>query len=1593
PILLEQLGGRVDFDDITVAGEEARRTRFEVQGNPAAGGELTVKGEVQPIENTDPAASDSGDRSADSSDQPSFKYAAKLAIQGDKAPLADVLSFTLSTINLPTNQVSIESGVVSGTTDIEIRPGLPVDYAGALAVDNAEINTALLPLPLKNVAGQTRFQGNQWSIDRISSDYGEIESVSAQGLLDFDKGYDLTAAVDDVSVEDFTQTITLALPVPTEGEFDAVAKVVGPLKSPEVLGTVTANRPLSVDKLTFTSASSDFRLQGQQLYLEDIAATPNTGGSLRGSGQVRIGQGSPFTFNLAGRSLPAKEIAQLYGIEPTVKLGLVAADATVVGSSGKVTTTVDWRAPTAQYPGSGVIDIEGRAIAFRDTRFSVGGGTVSGSGNLLNGQWNSDLTLANVDLGALSETLRGDVSGQFQLSGNTADTRLGAIAADGNIAFSNGLATFGPQFDSLSDPLTAQVAWRGEKVEIIQANSDRITANGTITPILDGGFQGLERFDLNLVARDYGINEIPFVTIPDAFSLAGRTDFTGTLTGKPEAPTLRGNVRLADLVVNRLPFNPLLTGSVNYTPDSGLALNVAGGTDKISLALNPNDQSTASGQAGPRFANLSFDIGWRQAFARGQTQGDLLRVEAGNFPLSALNLPPVASIGPLRGTLTSADVDINLANQTLEGDVAIRQLGLGYIGAGQLSGRVRYADSLATLTDGELLLNQNLYTLNGRLALGGPVPVYSANVETQQGDIQNILTALSIYRLEDFRRGINPPEWIEDPLSPSALDVVLDTRTTGDPDAALLDQLRRLAEIQALQAEAAIAEANSPLPPLRELEGPFAGTLQLNGSGTDFNLDFDLAGANWQWGQDYSAEEVVAKGSLTPNVLTLEPVRFSSVIDVPIDPSTDPAITRIGGADGANVGNGSTAVQSTLTPAVQPELAAVNLAGQLVFGDRTERTSNLQATAENLSVGALSDILQLPLDIEGLANASATLGGTLANPQLRGFAALEAATINETPIQTADARFLYQNARLSLTSALTASTPDQPLTLSAQIPYAFNFMEIQPESEDIAVDINVQDEGLALLNIFNQQVAWESGSGQVNLTVGGTLSSPEITGFASLDEAVLTAKILPEPLTNVTGQATFSGDRIIVNTLQGRFSDGQLTAAGTFPLLYPIISGAQLSALAAPPIPTAAVTDARLPSPTTSPVSSPPAVPPPTPVVEPPAINDDSADPLFRQPLAANLPLTVNLQGIDLNLEGLYSGGVNGQVILGGSALLSGPQITGQVILSNGQVLLSNGNGNGDLSSNDSPGTIGPAIGAPEDGIAPSFRDLRLTLGDAIRVVQGNLLNFVADGTLLINGPPTDLEPDGIISLRSGRVSLYTTIFRLSGRDNTATFTPEMGLQNPFLDVSLRASVPEVDRPGPIASTPFATADIADTSNTSFDNPGSLRTIRVRADVEGPANAIFENLELSSSPQRDQAELIGLIGGGFITALESTVGSLSGEGDSFGGLINLVSGTVLTTIQDFVGNSLSLSEFRLFPVTAASRTLPEENSENEGLDVGASIGVDVTDSTSLSVSKILTDNTNPEFGVNYRLTDALTVRSTTNFDDINQVLIEYELRF
>ncbi|MGB3789102.1 MAG: translocation/assembly module TamB domain-containing protein [Phormidesmis sp.] len=1523
PILLENVKGQLALDEVTMAEKDAFAVRFEVEGDPVKGGTIGLKGEVQPM--VAPVVI--------KTDGTELAFATNLVVQADEAPLSDVLSFTLSTLELQTNEIGINSGDVSGILDLNFRPEEEIEYSGALSVEEGELTTSILPLPVKKIKGQTQFKDNVWTVDRLTADYGLIDAI-AKGLIDFNEGYyDLAAETKDVTVAEFVETIDLALPVPASGVFEAIARVDGPLDKPVFTGLATATTDVKVDEVVFDSASTGFQLQGQNLYLGDILATPKVGGSLQGTGQVLLGEGSPFSFQFAGRDLPANAIASLYGAETNFQIGRVSTDTTVVGRDGLVNTTVEWDAPNAEYAGTGTIDIQGTDLVFRDTVFQVGGGTASGSGTLVDGIFASDVTLAGVQLSSFSPELRGDVGGQFALSGSTANLGLDALRAQGNIVFSQGLASFSPQFDGFSAPLLAQVAWNGEKIQVIEANSDRATASGTLTPSFDNGFS-LDQLNLRVTARDYAIADLPF-KLPSILAVTGRTDFIGTITGSPTNPTVNGSVNLTNLVVNSLPFESTLTGSVAYASASGVALNVAGGGESILVNTGPllNQDSLPS---------FDFAVAWNGATASGQTQGDILTLTAQDFPLATLNFPTdgVANIGQLRGTLSTNQLAVNLVNQSLEGDIQIDRLGLGYISGGQLTGQIRYADSLATLTDGQVVLNKGdnnpdnntTYSLSGQLSLDGPEPVYSATVTTQQGNVNSLLSAVSIYRLSDFSRGLSAPDWLSDPVSEADLDRLLDTvsvdDSTTDKPFQLSDRLNRLAEIEELQAEAAIAAEANPLPPLSELEGPFAGTFQLDGTGSEFELGFDLAGENWQWGNDYSAQEVVATGSLTPNVLVLQPVRFSSVV-------SDTEIAANPEAFGTD------------------SEAAVNLVGQIVFGQDTELTSDLQANIKNVDAGVLDNIFTLPFDLEGLANATATLGGTLSNPQLRGNALLSAAAINSKPLQTATATFVYQNAVLSLQSALTASTPEQPLTLVGQIPYAFDFMTVEPATDQINIDINVENEGLALLNILSDQVAFESGTGQVNLTVDGTLEKPVIKGSAALSEAIISAKILPEPLTNVTGNAVFLGDRIVVNTLQGRIGDGNVVATGGLPLRE----------------------------------------------------NGGGPAPVLGQvPAASSSPLSVSLESIDLAIADIYEGGVDGQLLVGGS-LASGTEIGGQVLLSDGRIRLPDGNTSESEEGSDNQAdaefqlpTQRPIPRTPRtanfisDSASPTFRNLQLTLGDSIQITQGTLLNFVADGTLLLDGAPTALSPQGTINLRRGRVNLFTTLFRLNGDGNTATFTPETGLQNPLLDVSLRAAVSEVNRATPIASTPFARSEIADDTNYGFESTGSLQTIRVRADVEGPANRIFENLELSSTPPRSQSELLGLIGSGVVTALESTIGSLSGSGDSFSGLINLVGGALLNNVQDFVGSALNLSEFRLFPVTAASRTGAAED-RGTGLDIGAEAGFDVTDNVSLSVTKILTDSTNPEFGVNYRLSDSFTVRSNTNLDDINQVFLEYRIRF
>jgi translocation and assembly module TamB len=277
---------------------------------------------------------------------------------------------------------------------------------------------------------------------------------------------------------------------------------------------------------------------------------------------------------------------------------------------------------------------------------------------------------------------------------------------------------------------------------------------------------------------------------------------------------------------------------------------------------------------------------------------------------------------------------------------------------------------------------------------------------------------------------------------------------------------------------------------------------------------------------------------------------------------------------------------------------------------------------------------------------------------------------------------------------------------------------------------------------------------------------------------------------------------------------------------------------------------------------------------------------------------------------------------------------------------------------------------------------LLITLGDRVRVVSAPLLSFVATGDLTINGTLDELKPKGLISLRSGQVNLFTTQFTLArGYPQTAEFVENQGL-DPNLNVRLITSVAEVTSSRLPTST--LSSEINDSTLTASAY-GSLQTVRVQAQVQGPASRLSDNLTLTSSPARSETEIVSLLGAGFVNTL--------GRGDTALGIANLAGSALLSNIQGVIGNALGLSEFRLFPTVTRPDRARGSSRGTSALGLGAEAAIDITPSFSLSALKVLTSNEPTQFGIRYRLNDQILLRGSSDFSGDSRALVEYEARF
>jgi translocation and assembly module TamB len=1440
--------------------------------------------------------------------------------QGDIQTQAQNLLVTAVKGFIPQLPFTPIRGRVDGDLNLAIRPGTPTpEIYGDLKVRDTVVTVPSVPEPFTDIAGRVVIDGSDITLEGMSAKY-ETLVAQADGTISPSAGFNLDVALAPTDLATAIASFSAEgteLPVEINGEVEATATVTGSFENPLISAAFNSTQDVVVDRVTLKDLSGVVVNEGLTTFkFNSITATPvltnaqgvtvdGSTGSLQGSGEIRLPEGNTppevlFAFNV--NDFTAEAIATTYEFDLPIAVGNLAAAVQVYGNFNNLQVVAQVDAPAAEYPTNAEVLISGGVATIRDTLVQLPMGTVAVNGSINlsgNNAWQATLSSNNIPLDTFAPGQTGVVSGVVNLDSSTGSFELSQITANADLSLPEGAA-------AIPDPIAARLNWDGNNLVIpslsvgnyltgsgqvalvfndqqlptdiasvnldLDANNVSVNRLSSFAPKLAGLSSGSVSFNGNIagalddleITGDVSVSNLAVGQLATTFLPAnaneaaptptGAIAFNGTISGPISDPQLNGKVRLNNLSVEDVAFDPTLSGPLSYNRTAGLNLDLQGQSspDQIALKLNSDFQPT------------SFTVQLAQATATGQRIDDnRLAIDVNDLPV-----PLIAALagqtgnfdGRISGQLVAdfgGTSESGTPGLVVSGDVAIDRPRFGRVQAEQATAKLAYANGNLRITDGVVDLSpyvdqQSQYRFELAYLPQSNTPL-QANFIIEQGRVQDVFATLQWFQLTDIADGFDVPEY------GNAADLA-SVPTIGQANAELYSQLEYYSQINARidQRETIIAAQNRNLPPLEEFTGQINGTISITQTDTT-GVKFDVTGSNWEYGK-FAIDDVIAKGSFVGDELALETLRMES---------TDSQ-------------------------------------GRIAYGQITDaRIGLLQQSGRvelaNFPIESLRPLGiydTIPVEVSGDANGVATIGGNIFNPSLSGEITLADATINRQPLEAVSSNFNYASGRFKFDSTFLVSGPE-PVLISGDIPFRLPGTLVRG-GNDIDLTIEVQNEGLAVVNIFTESVRWEDGMGRASLVVSGTKTRPQVQGEVVLDGATVKLAALPEPITNLSGDVTFSRDRLTSN-LTGLFSDGELTAQGVL-----------------------AVSDPNLITP---------------------------ADPDFE------LPLTISANNLALELKNLYSGGVNGFFEVRGAAL--DPVIGGTVALYRGTILIPTGqNRNGTNTAT---------------GVNIGFNQLAVRLTDDVQVALPPVLNLLAEGEIEVNGSLNNILPDGRVNILRGQLNAISARFRLDrSHDNYAEFMANNGL-NPTLNVRMRGAVPEVTRT-PVPTSPL---DPFEPDKIPVSNLGAQRTIDVQATVTGTAQN--PNIELRSTPPRTEAEILALIGGGILEG---------GNANPTAALVNLAGGTIISFLQDAIGDALNLSEFNLRPATSDT-----EGSEST-LGLAAEAAIDISNSFSVSVSTILNDPAQAtNYTLRYRLNPNTLIRGNVDDQGREGIAIEYENRF
>lgn len=189
-----------------------------------------------------------------------------------------------------------------------------------------------------------------------------------------------------------------------------------------------------------------------------------------------------------------------------------------------------------------------------------------------------------------------------------------------------------------------------------------------------------------------------------------------------------------------------------------------------------------------------------------------------------------------------------------------------------------------------------------------------------------------------------------------------------------------------------------------------------------------------------------------------------------------------------------------------------------------------QLKAQNMPLNILRLIFKNKF-FDGRVNLNANLTGFWQKPYFRAVGSAKNIAITNQKFDLVDLDLEYQPERITF-HQLKILKDKKESFISGKIPLS--------SQEEYQLNINLQDQALALVNLFQDAIAWEGGRSQTNIILSGPAENIDITGCIKLNEGKMRVLGLDINLEKINANLSLNNGQVKIDHLVG-FWQGENT--------------------------------------------------------------------------------------------------------------------------------------------------------------------------------------------------------------------------------------------------------------------------------------------------------------------------------------------------------------------------------------------------------------------------------------------------------------------